>query len=243
MKSSQENFIEKAFEFIRPIWMWIRRISPKGTYIKLGEYWVKDPSIPKIDRLFVRTRNKVDQPDYEQNTVTALRKYIKGGDLVTIVGGGYGITGMVAIENGGKVTLIEASKERAQNIRDTWKQYKLKGSVIHGFVGSPISIWGELDGAKKIEVLPECDILELDCEGAEKEVLLNINFRPRIIIVESHGHLGSPSSLVKYQLENLGYRVIDEMVEHLENDIKVFVGEKIEINNKFDNKSKTLNLI
>lgn len=225
MNEGKKNIKEKIFAFIRPLWMWIRKISPKGTYLQLGNYRVKDRTVPKIDRLFGRTRNKIDILNYEVNCISALRKHVKYGDQVTIVGGGYGITGIVAMEKGGVVTLIEPSKARVNDILETWKQYNLKGTVIHGFVGSVISIWGDLNGAGKIDTLPNCDILELDCEGAEKEILSKLNIEPRIIVVESHGHLGSPSSLVKSLLISKGYRISDEMVENLENDIIVIVGE------------------
>lgn len=226
MKEKENNLIEKFFAFFRPIWMWIREKSPKGAYLKLGDYWIKDPSVPKIDRLFSRTRRKTNKPDYESNTISAIKKYVRQGDKVTVVGGGYGITAIAAIEQGGVVTVIEASKDRVQTISEIWKQYNLKGSIIHGYVGSPISLWGELDGANKIDQLPDCDILELDCEGAEREILSNLNVSPRVIIVESHGHLGSPSKLIKDQLQNLGYNITSKMIENLENDVIVFVGEK-----------------
>lgn len=226
MNKKQENIKEKIFTSIRPLWMLLRKVSPKGAYLKLGDYWIKDSTIPKVDRLFNRTRNKIDQVKYEENCIAALRKNVKSGDLVTIVGGGYGVTGIVAMEAGGQVTLIEASKIRADDISEAWKKYKLSGTVIHGFVGSIISTWGELDGAIKIEKLPKCDILELDCEGAESEILSNLDIEPRVIIVESHGHLGSSSNRVKSLLTDKGYRIAEEMVENYENDIIVFVGEK-----------------
>jgi len=227
MNWKNESITERIFSIIRPMWMLLRKFSPKGTYIKLGDYCIKDSTIPKVDKLFSRTRNKVDQISYEENTTAAIRKYVKKGNLVTIVGGGYGITGIVAMEAGGQVTLIEASKIRACDISKAWEKYKLKGTVIHGFVGSIISTWGDLNGAEKINNIPKCDILELDCEGAEREILSKLDIEPRVIIVESHGHLGSPSSLVKSLLISKGYRILDEMVENLENDIVVFVGEKL----------------
>lgn len=226
MQGKKQYLVEKIYVSIRPLWMLIRKLSPKGGYLQLGEYWIKEPDMPKIDRLFSRTRKKVDKLDYEENTISAMKKYVKPGDRVTIVGGGYGVTGIVAMESGGKVTIIEASKERARTIGENWKHYNLKGSIIHGYVGTPISVWGELEGAKKIVDIPDCDILELDCEGAEKEVLASLKISPGVIIVESHGHLGSSSASVKNQLKNLGYRVTDEMIEELSNDVMVIIGER-----------------
>jgi hypothetical protein len=42
--------------------------------------------------------------------------------------------------------------------------------------------------------LPECDILELDGEGAESLILRNMTIRPRVIAVETHGVYGAPTS-------------------------------------------------
>ncbi|MCU7525734.1 MAG: FkbM family methyltransferase [Ignavibacteria bacterium] len=226
MDKNKDNLSEKTFSLVRPLWMLIRKLSPKGAYIKLGDYWVKDPSLAKIDRLFPRTRQKIDVENYEENSIAALRRFVSQGDRVTIVGGGYGITGIVAMEKGGQVTLIEASKERAKDILKTWEKYKLKGTVIHGYVGSPVNVWGEMEGADKIEEIPDCDILELDCEGGEKEVLANLSIQPRVIIVESHGDLGSPTSLVKELLERKGYEIIEEKDEEPSRDIMVLVAKR-----------------
>lgn len=221
-----KNFSEKAFSFVRPLWMLVRKLSPKGAYINLGGYRVKDPSLYKIDRLFSRTRNKTDVKNYEENSIAALKRFVKKGDRVTIIGGGYGITGIVAMELGGTVTLIEASRDRSQDILKTWKEYKLEGTVIHGYVGSPVNVWGEMEGAKKIEDIPDCDILEMDCEGGEKEVLTDLSISPRVIIVESHGDLGSPTALVKELLEKKGYEILEVKDEEPSRDIMVLVAQK-----------------
>lgn len=45
--------------------------------------------------------------------------------------------------------------------------------------------------------IPACDVLELDCEGAEIEIIESINFTPRALIVELH-----PWSF-NYEYENI----------------------------------------
>ncbi len=225
--SKYKEMNEKIFSSIRPIWMLIRKLSPKGAYINLGSYRVKDPSIPKIDRMFSRTRNKADVTNYEENCISALKRNVRKGDKVTIIGGGYGITGLVAMEQGGEVILIEPSKTRIQTILNTWKEYNFSGKVVHGYVGTPVNVWGEMEGANKIEIIPECDILELDCEGGEKDVLADLSITPRLIIVETHGDLGSPTNLVKDLLQKKGYQIIEEMEEEPSRDIMVLVAKKL----------------
>jgi hypothetical protein len=50
--------------------------------------------------------------------------------------------------------------------------------------------------------------LELDCEGAELEILRKLEIEPRAIIVETHAHLGSPPKEIKRLLEERSYEVV-----------------------------------
>ena len=59
------------------------------------------------------------------------------------------------------------------------------------------------------EGLPECDLLELDCEGAEVEILTRMKIQPRTILVETHGAQGAPTALSRRVLEDRGYDVSD----------------------------------
>ena len=76
--------------------MWLRKISPKGVYVRYGDYVIYDNTIPIIDNLFPRARRKNNKPDYELNSITAIKKNVKDQDRVLIVGGGHGITGIAA---------------------------------------------------------------------------------------------------------------------------------------------------
>jgi hypothetical protein len=42
--------------------------------------------------------------------------------------------------------------------------------------------------------LPPCNVLELDCEGAEVEILREMNIQPRVILVETHDHFSAGNS-------------------------------------------------
>jgi hypothetical protein len=79
--------------------------------------------------------------------------------------------------------------------------------------------------------LPSCDILELDCEGAEIGILRDMTIQPRVIAVETHGFLGAPTSAARELLEARGYHVQDlgwaeprVLNACVENDIRVLVG-------------------
>jgi hypothetical protein len=75
-------------------------------------------------------------------------------------------------------------------------------------------------------MLPDCDVLILDCEGAEIEIIDGMEQRPRTMIVESHGFLDSPESAVLNSLEAFDYYVDNKRVEYEQNGIYVLTAHK-----------------
>lgn len=154
-------------------------------------------------------------PDYKQPNVTQVRNRVEPGDYVTVIGGGQGVTSVVAARQtgpDGHVVIFEGSEERAQSIRDS---VQLNGvsdvcEVRTAIVGTGLSV----EGAKSTtsispEKLSPVDVLEMDCEGAEIQILRQLEIRPRTIIVESHHNMefapyGSEDQL-RHVLEGLGY--------------------------------------
>src|SRR5262249_41883865 len=78
--------------------------------------------------------------------------------------------------------------------------------------------------------LPACNVLQLDCEGAEVEILHELTIQPRVILVETHGVYGAPTDLVASLLWKRGYIVShrgeavpgDDLCK--KNDIQVLLG-------------------
>jgi hypothetical protein len=189
-----------------------------------------------------------DIVDYEQTLISALRSHIHLGDKVTIVGGGEGVTAVVAaIAAGetGSVVCFEGGRWGVQKIKATAARnnVSMRLSVKHAIVGEAISVYGGHDDYSKLTIppaeLPECDLLELDCEGSEIGILRNMTIRPRTIAVETHGVYGAPTTVVKELLENMGYGVHECGIaeprvweECEENDIRVLVGERKQL--RFD---------
>ena len=63
--------------------------------------------------------------------------------------------------------------------------------------------------------LRDCEVLVLDCEGAERDILNQRDLnRPRVIIVETHSYLGSPEDVIEDLLRDAGYQVVTREVEH-----------------------------
>lgn len=159
-------------------------------------------------------RDYQNKPYYEYALVAGIEKYVEEGDSVVIVGGGWGVTALKAAQNvgnSGKVTVYEGSEKEVNHIRETIELNNVSGRVdiIHGIVGEKISLRGEEGDASCVspEQLPECDVLELDCEGAEVGILENLTIQPRVILVESHGMLDASSSRVEELVNNLSYSV------------------------------------
>jgi hypothetical protein len=183
-----------------------------------------------------------DIEDYERTLIDALRSHVRLGDRVVIVGGGEGVTAVVAataVGDAGSVVCIEGSGWSVSKVKATAARNKMSNrlTVQHAVVGEAIAVYGVLDQHARLVVspkeLPECDILELDCEGAERVILANMVIRPRVIAVETHGVYGAPSRMVKEILERLDY-VVEEwglaepwLSEECEsNDIRILVGKR-----------------
>jgi hypothetical protein len=190
-----------------------------------------------------------DIEDYERTLIDVLRSHVRLGDKVVIVGGGEGVTAVVAaMEVGemGSVVCFEGSCWSANKVKATAARNKMSNrlKVEHAVVGEAIAVYGASEEHAALVVspkeLPECDILELDCEGAERLILPNMVIRPRVIAVETHGVYGAPTRMVKEILEKLDY-VVEEwglaepwLSEECEsNDIRILVGkrDRPELNN------------
>lgn len=155
--------------------------------------------------------------EYTEYLFTELiRRYTKEGDNIVIVGGGEGITATLQARScgpKGSAKVFEAQKERVELIRDNFDLNNVAGwsSVVHCLVKSDDSSGRQLqeyDGEiLSPKSLPECDVLELDCEGAEVEILSEMESRPRDVFVETHGVWDGPKDEVCSLLKSNGYEI------------------------------------
>lgn len=74
------------------------------------------------------------------------------------------------------------------------------------------------------KIFPSYDVVVLDCEGSEKSIVQNIEANR--VIVETHGWLGSPASLIKDKLRDRGYKIIDEQIDIPERGNKILAAER-----------------
>lgn len=158
-----------------------------------------------------RTRNR---PDYKAGSIGALREHVRPTDHVVVVGGGYGVSTIVAARRAASVTCYEAARGQVDAIRDRVERRRLDDivTVKHRYVQTVAdwddSVWGPDESwgsCLPALALPDCDVLELDCEGAEVSILRELVFRPRVVIVEPHPMFEVEESDVIVALKNIGY--------------------------------------
>lgn len=197
--------MSKPYELLRQGYnAFIREWLPK----KIGSYngvAVRRPKLLDSTDVF---------PEYETTLVSHIRRHLPNSSTTTIVGGGLGVSSVVAVRSGSQsVNTYEASSDRLETIQQTVCLNKISSEVTlhHAIVESGILIEGSSVGADRIKAndLPDSDVLILDCEGAEEEILTNICNNPNTVIVECHPMFDvNPTDIIEL-LEEKGYTVID----------------------------------
>jgi len=207
--------------------MWLINLLAQGIYgatarpylpRKLG---VLNGVVARHPRLLDR-REVFD--DYEAELIDALETHVQPDDHVVVVGGGLGVTTVVAARRGQRVTVYEAGKHRFEKLRETVEMNGVGGSVDahHSLVGEAVHVNGDCaDEAVSPEELPECDVLEIDAEGSEISILSELEQRPRVIIVECHANRGAPVDDVWPVLDSMGYKVVNQDTECREKGIVI----------------------
>lgn len=216
----------------------VRKILPRNPVyyndvpISNGKYFDRT-----INKLIEQEDIPADRPNYESGIVNSLREYVKPGQDLVIVGGGWGVTSVIAADlvgSSGTVRVFEAGSETVNNVRETLELNSVSSTVDvqHAIVGEPVAIPEDTNDADRITPrdIPECDVLELDCEGSEISILSSIDIRPEIIIVETHGLYNSPTQEVAKLLKSKSYEVVEKRIADVdhkqfceENDIYVLV--------------------
>lgn len=175
--------------------------------------------VPVRDRGFLDRTDEL--PEYEGALVGALRRHLRREESVVVVGGGRGVSAVVtaeAVGPGGDVTVYEGGRRQYEQTRATLALNRVAeyATVEHAMVGPGDELYDDADGADVLAPadLPDCDVLVMDCEGAEAAILEELAVRPRLVVVETHGLFDVPKSLVTERLEALGYEVFDERPEY-----------------------------
>lgn len=207
------TFVARAFGYVYR--HTLRTVLPK-THFRTDN-GVRVERIPFVDLYLSSIFPAVwaTKPDYEQGLVSAHQTLTRPGDSVVIVGGGNGVTAVRAatvVGEAGHVRIFEGGREAVEKIRDVtrWNGVTDRCEITHAIVGRERDVYGgDVAGADLVAPgeLPECDVLELDCEGSEIDIVRNLEIEPRVLIVELHPYNFSESSdEVIDVLSEKGYR-------------------------------------
>jgi hypothetical protein len=136
---------------------------------------------------------RLQDKNYEEHLVYPLRLLINPSDDVIMIGGGMGVSTVIAakqISERGSVVTFEGAEKSVEVTNETIQLNEVnnKAAVKHTIVGPDKELSGNMGEAGHIKPseLPECDVLSVDCDGAEVEILKNLDIRPRILNVEHH---------------------------------------------------------
>lgn len=200
----------------------IRPLLPKGDYIEINGHDIISrkhrvapldntvpwsvPSNPNWD---------VSLDTYKQSACSLIHQEAESGMTAAIIGGGFGISsyemaGQVGPD--GLVRVYEVSAERCQIIERTSETKCIQNiETVNKCVGPVISGGPDQTGeAIDPSELRNFDILELDCEGAEKPILENMLGEPnsiKKIIVETHPDNGAGTPEIKNILAEGGFSI------------------------------------
>lgn len=209
----------------RKIWKRLPSMAQYGTYNGVmvtgsNPPWVSSSNLEIKHRMFdgiVPWNTPSYIPEYKQVNVDLIKENYESGDEIIIVGGGNGVTAVHAakiVGTEGKVTIFEADQDRIRGLEMTLKQNGVDDicEINHTIVGKAQNV--DSIGEANIlppSALPQCDILEMDCEGAEFDIIRKMESLPEKIIVELHQSLSnSPYSSEKeifIELSSLNYSV------------------------------------
>lgn len=203
----------------------------------VGMYNEVEVIAPRVFDSVVPWRQK-DQPYYESGLVSAMEDHVDLDDDIVIVGGGIGVTTVrgAKLAPNGNVLVYEGAADLVDRVSQTAEMNNSSDmiKIIHAVVGPEVEVYGDSDGADHISSgeIPDCDVLELDCEGSEIEILENMTIRPRVILVESHGMNGASSEKIKQLLRENSYSIYSETIADkgkaefcIENDIRAIAAQ------------------
>ncbi|WP_254272262.1 hypothetical protein [Haloarcula marina] len=236
----KKGFTHLYNRLVRP-WLPVRGPHPEFNGIAVGGALGPDSRAPHLFDSVVPWSTPAihSMPDYEVELLAAIESQVDPGDKVVIVGGGNGISTVRAAQLAGPdghVLTYEGNRRRVSAIQNTAALNDVadRVQVEHAIVGPPKEIVGndyEADGATHIEpaTIPPCNVLEMDCEGSEREIIRDLKITPQIIIVETHPAYDTPVTTISTELADLGYTVVNTAGAVPAEDIYILTAERMPV--------------
>jgi hypothetical protein len=206
----------------------LRTIENRGLAGFLGRVYrtvVRHDSIPRRVASFngIRARRasvlelRDEFPDEERHSISQIDRYVDEGDRAVVIGGGWGLCAVAVARRAGesgRVTVFEGSEKFAERCRETVRLNSIESrvEVHHATVCETGKLWGDVGSAEVVEPesLPDCDVLQIDCDGAELEILKRMSIRPRRAIVEIHGMFDVSEEDVDSVMNRYGYEITEK---------------------------------
>ena len=157
-------------------------------------------------------------PEYKDSSVSRIRSRVDSGDGIVIVScrrKGSSVAAAHRTRSERSVTTYNAERYESAVETITLDEITNIIDIEHAIVGEVVGLADPPRGAAALPPaeLPDCDVLVLDCEGAEIGILKSIDQLPRVLIVDTDTFLDSPEGDVRATLEDMDYEVVDRGVE------------------------------
>jgi hypothetical protein len=164
--------------------------------------------------------------NHKETNCDIIEDIVNDGDFVVVIGGGYGISSVVAateVGPTGEVLIYEGAEEVIKELSDTLSinGVNKQTSINHAVVGKAEDLKSPPGDAVTIQPddIPPCDVLEMDCEGAEIDIIPELSDEINTIIVETHPLKGAPTSEVKKILEERGWQIAESSPDRRSGDV------------------------
>jgi hypothetical protein len=197
----------------------LRKIFPATRHAEWNDVRVPPAVADKrriIDNI-VPPGKRVDYAHSEGGEVESHKEYTNAGDTVVIIGGGRGVSAVHAARQAGSdgsVIAYEGAEKYAKIIQETAELNNVSEriKINHALVGPTIDIAGNEGDADAVspQDLPDCDVLEMDCEGAEQNILTSMQIRPRVIIIEMHPSKYPEVTSIFDDLKQMDYDIVSQ---------------------------------
>ena len=180
------------------------------------------------------TSETVMEPQAKWEARTSVNRYVGHYDVVICIGTGEGLTPTHCARQGASVIAYEPAEPMVEKTRETAEvnevreKIRVVPAIFHA--DQDTDVWGDLHRdlifLEGSDLDGNVDVLELDCEGAELEILKDIDIRPRVIICEVHEVFGVEYSDVLRELRKMDYQVVEEFPQNVDDGTLNIVAKK-----------------